>query len=385
MSYADSVQRMRYRRLPIEIESPEERGYDTIRCNLTESSFTDGTLAEFDVKLSGEVPVAYGDHRGLPELRALIAEASNPSGPPTLGPDDVVCTPGAAAALFFVATSLLEPGDHVLVEHTNYATNLETPRVIGAAVEPLELRIDDAFHLDVDRVAASIRPDTKLISVTSPHNPTGTVLSGDQLEALVELAERHDLWLLVDETYRDMDPNPLPVAATMSTRAISVSSMSKSYGLPGLRLGWAVTQHPEMQQRLLAAKEQVVICGSALDEEAARQVLQRRSEHLERILGTIAERKAVLLDWFKSQDWLDVVEPSAGVVCFPRLREGVVDDVDGWYRAINDDGTFVGEGHWFDTDRRHFRLGFGWPTTEELRCGLASLEAGAAAVRAAQR
>jgi DNA-binding transcriptional MocR family regulator len=139
-----------------------------------------------------------------------------------------------------------------------------------------------------------------------------------------------------------------------------------------------------MQQRLLAAKEQVVICGSALDEDAACQVLRRRNEHLQRIMGIIAERKAVLHDWLGEQDWLDVVEPSAGVVCFPRLREGTVDDVDGWYRAINDDGTFVGEGHWFDTDRRHFRLGFGWPTTDELRAGLASLTAGAAAVRASQ-
>ncbi|HPU38256.1 MAG TPA: pyridoxal phosphate-dependent aminotransferase [Microthrixaceae bacterium] len=375
---------MQYRRLPIEIESPEERGYETIRCNLTESSFTDGTLAEFGVELSGDLPVAYGDHRGLPELRELIAEHSNPGGISTLGSDDVVCTPGAAAALFFIATSLLEPGDHLLVEHTNYATNIETPRVIGAEVEPLELHLDDGFRLDIDRVARSIRQNTKLVSVTSPHNPTGTVLTRDQLDALVEMAERHDLWLLVDETYRDMDPNPLPVAATLSPRAISVSSMSKSYGLPGLRLGWAVTQHPEMQQRLLAAKEQVVICGSALDEDAACQVLRRRNEHLQRIMGIIAERKAVLHDWLGEQDWLDVVEPSAGVVCFPRLREGTVDDVDGWYRAINDDGTFVGEGHWFDTDRRHFRLGFGWPTTDELRAGLASLTAGAAAVRASQ-
>ncbi|UDY34671.1 pyridoxal phosphate-dependent aminotransferase [Dermatobacter hominis] len=372
---------MRYRRLPIEIESPEERGYDTIRCNLTESSFTDGTLAEFGVELSGELTVAYGDHRGLPELRELIAEHSNPGGRTTLGADDVLCTPGAAAALFFVATSLLEDGDHLLVEHTNYATNLETPRVIGAEVETLELRMEEGFALDVDRVATSVRPSTRLISVTSPHNPTGTVLSRSDLDALVELAERHELWLLVDETYRDMDPDPLPVAATLSSRAISVSSLSKSYGLPGLRLGWVLTQDPETQERLLAAKEQVVICGSALDEEAACQVLRRRDEHLARILPVIAERRGVLLDWLVDQDWLDVVEPRAGVVCFPRLRPGAVDDVDGFYRAINDDGTFVGEGHWFDADRRHFRLGFGWPGTDELLAGLSSLTAGAASVR----
>ncbi|MBS1838724.1 MAG: pyridoxal phosphate-dependent aminotransferase, partial [Actinobacteria bacterium] len=278
-------------------------------------------------------------------------------------------------------TTLLEPGDHIVVEHTNYATNLETPRLIGAEVDRLELRLEDRFALDLERVAAAVRPDTRLISLTAPHNPTGTVPSREDLDALIELAERHGAWLLVDETYRDMDPDPLPVAATLSPRAISVCSMSKTYGLPGLRSGWIVTGDHDLQERLLAAKEQVVICGSALDEQASAQVLRRRDEHLGRILTTIERRRSVLLAWSAEQDWLDVVEPVAGVVCFPRLRPGIVDDVDGWYRAINDDGTFVGEGHWFDTERRHFRLGYGWPGDDELEAGLASLTAAADAVR----
>ena len=367
---------MRYRRLPIEIESPEERGYATIRNNLTESSFTDCRLEDYDVDLSG-LTMAYGDHRGLPELRELIAADGD-----GLTAGDVLCTPGAAAALFFIATAVLEPGDHVLVEHTNYATNVETPRVLGADVQVMDLRIEDRFVLDPERVAAAMRPDTRLISVTTPHNPTGTVLRRETLDALIRIAEQHDCWLLVDETYREMSRGEaLPVAASLSDRAISVSSLSKTYGLPGLRLGWLVTRHPELQERFLAAKEQVVICGSTLDEGAAHQVLARRDEHLAGIRSVIAERTEVLSEWLGSQDWLDAVEPEGGVVCFPRLRPGVVDDVDGFYRAINDDGTYVGEGHWFDADRRHFRLGFGWPSTDELRNGLASLSAGAASVR----
>ena len=374
-SAADSLPPVRYRRLPIEIESPEERGYSAIRHNLTESSFSDARLEDYDVHLSG-LTLAYGDHRGLPGLRELIAVDGG------VLAADVLCTPGAAAALFFVATALLEPGDHALVEHTNYATNLETPRLLGADVEVLGLRMEDRFALDPDRVAASVRPDTKLISVTTPHNPTGTVLSREVLDALVDLAERNECWLLVDETYRDMTRGTVaPLAASLSDRVISVSSLSKTYGLPGLRLGWLVARHPELQERFLAAKEQVVICGSTLDEEAARQVLARRRDHLVRIREVITERTDVLTGWLAHQDWLDCVEPDGGVVCFPRLRPGVVDDVDGFYRAVNDDGTYVGEGHWFDADRRHFRVGFGWPSTDELRGGLDSLAAGAAAVR----
>ncbi|MDQ2678536.1 MAG: pyridoxal phosphate-dependent aminotransferase [Actinomycetota bacterium] len=368
---------MDYRRLPIEIESPEERGYDSIRCNLTESSVTDATLEDYGVELSG-LTLAYGDHRGLPELRDAIAADSGA----TAG--DVLCAPGAAAALFFVASSVLRAGDHAVIEHTNYSTNLETPRLIGAHVDPIRLRIEDGYRLDIERVAAMIRPDTRLISVTTPHNPTGVDLSLDDLHALVELAERHGCWLLVDETYREMArPAPLPVAASLSPRAISVSSMSKTYGLPGLRLGWIVNRDPELSETLLAAKEQIVICGSTLDETASAQVLARRDEHLPRLRAEIDRRVGIVTDWLAEQShWLEWVEPTGGVVCFPRVRAEVVADMDRFYEVLHDEhGTFVGEGHWFDTDRHHFRLGFGWPPLEELQEGLRALAATADLLR----
>jgi aspartate/methionine/tyrosine aminotransferase len=363
---------MRYRRMPIEMESPEERGYGTIRHNLTESSISDASLEHYGVDLSGLV-LAYGDHRGLPELRELIVADA-----PGCRPDDVICTPGAAAALFFVATSVLTAGDHALVEHTNYATNLETPRLIGADVHRIELRLEDGFALDMERLAAEVRPSTALISVTVPHNPTGTMLTLAQLEALVELAERNGCWLLVDETYREMSRGELlPVAATLSERAISVGSVSKTYGLPGLRLGWVVSRHPELSETLLAAKEQIVICGSTLDEDATRQVLTRRDEHLRAIRADIDERARRVAAWMAEQsEWLEWVEPSGGVVCFPRVRDDVIPDIDRFYDLLREDhGTFVGEGHWFEADRHHFRLGFGWPTTDELASGLESLRA----------
>jgi aspartate/methionine/tyrosine aminotransferase len=369
---------MRYRRLPIEIESPEERGYGSIRCNLTESSVTDATLEDYGVQLSGQV-LAYGDHRGDPALRELIATDGE-----GCSAEHVLCTPGAAAALFFVATSVLTANDHALVEHTNYATNLETPRLIGADVEHVRLRIEDGFALDLDRLAESVRPSTALISVTTPHNPSGTTLRRDELDALVELAERHGCWLLVDETYREMTRGePLPVAASLSDRAISVSSVSKTYGLPGLRLGWVVTRHPELAETLLAAKEQIVICGSTLDEEAARQVLERRDVHLPRLRADIDRRAAIVAGWMAEQrDWLEWVAPTGGVVCFPRVRDEVIADMDAFYRHLDEQhGTFVGEGHWFDAQRHHFRLGFGWPELDELHAGLAALRATADALR----
>ena len=224
-----------------------------------------------------------------------------------------------------------------MIEHTNYSTNLETPRLIGAQVDRIGLRIEDDYRLDVERVASMLRPDTRLISVTTPHNPTGVDLSLDDLHTLIELAERDDCWLLVDGTYREIArPAPLSVAASLSPRAISVSSMSKTYGLPGLRLGWIVNRDPELSETLLAAKEQIVSCGSTLDETASAQVLARRREHLPRLRAEIDRRVEIVSEWMAHQShWLEWVEPTGDVVCFPRVRAGVIDDMDRFYDVLH--------------------------------------------------
>ena len=122
-----------------------------------------------------------------------------------LDADDVLVTPGAAAALFCTATSLLEPGDHAVVVRTNYATNLETPRAIGADVDVVDLEYGAGWDLDLDHLAARVKPGvTRLISITCPHNPTGTLLAETTLHGVIDLAERSGAVLLVDETYRDL-------------------------------------------------------------------------------------------------------------------------------------------------------------------------------------
>jgi aspartate/methionine/tyrosine aminotransferase len=307
---------MRYRRMPIEIESPEQLGYETITNNLSESSVADRRLSDLGTELGpngagastalDELLLCYGDHLGDPILREAVA-----AGGDGLRADDVLVTAGAAAALFAAATALLDPGDHAVVVRTNYATNLETPRAIGADLDIVDLVYDDAWRLDVARLAARVRPgSTRLISVTCPHNPTGTMLDETDLHALVELAERSGAALLVDETYRDLTHGePLPMAASLSARAISVSSMSKAYGLPGLRIGWAVCRDSELSETLLAAKEQMIICGPTLDEAIAGRVLTDRARILPPIIEDVRDRFRVVRTWLDAQPVFEWIEP----------------------------------------------------------------------------
>lgn len=362
---------MRYRRMPIEEESPEQLGYGRIRFNLAESSVSDASLGDLADGL-GDLVLQYGDHLGLPELRAAIAADA-----PGLPDDGVLVAPGAVAALFLLHTTLLEAGDHAVVARPNYATNVETPRAIGAEVSFLDLRFEERWAVDPARIESLMTERTRLVSLTTPHNPTGTTLDRATLDAVIALVDRRGARLLVDETYREMTfGEPLPVAAGLSPAAVSVSSLSKTYGLPGIRVGWLATADPALRDRLLAAKEQVLISGSVVDEMIALRALRRRPSWLPAIRARIGEAFSTASEWLRDHPTLEWVPPGGGVVGFPRIRPGAGVDVDAFYRALFDEhAAVVGPGHWFEQPREHFRLGYGWPSAGELRGGLAAIDA----------
>jgi aspartate/methionine/tyrosine aminotransferase len=374
------VDQVKYRRMPIEEESPEQFGYERIRYNLTESSVRDRSLEDLGIEVR-DLLLFYGDHAGDATLRELVAEQSGGAGA-GVDAEDVLVTAGAAQALFIIATSLLDKGDELVVVRPNYATNIETPRAIEADVRFLDLTFEDGYRVDPDKLMALVTPRTKYVSITVPHNPTGVMMDEADLRSIVGRVESAGCRLLVDETYREMaSGEPLPVAATLSERAVSVSSLSKTYGIPGIRSGWLVCRDGELMRMFLAAKEQIGICGSVVDEQIAARALAQRATWLAELLPFIAARRQVVDDWIAGEELMEWVEPSGGVVCFPRIKPDVPVDVDEFYRVLNDaHGTFVGPGHWFEQDRRHMRIGYAWPLADELESGLAAISA---AVRAA--
>ena len=369
---------MHFPRMPIEEESPEQLGYELVKFNLTESSVRDRSVAEIGVDLNA-LTLCYTDHLGRADLRETIAARSGGG----LTAADVLVTAGASAALFIIAITLLDAGDHMIVVRPNYATNIETPKALRCEIDYLDLDFDAGFALDLDALASRIRPTTKLISLTTPHNPTGVSLTEDQLRHVIALADRCGAHVLVDETYRDMSfEAPPPVAATLSPRAISVSSLSKSYGIPGIRVGWIASTDPALMYRFLCAKEQIGICGSVIDEAigaaalaGADAWLAENGAHLRAAFDSVGA-------WMQREPLLEWAPPTGGCVCFPRIRTDAGVDLGRFYHALNHDhGAYVGPGHWFEQSDRFFRIGYGWPTADELAGGL---EAISNAMRAAR-
>lgn len=362
---------MHYTRMPIEVESPEEYGYGNIRNNLSESSIADQTLGSLGIEIP-DLNLQYGEHRGSERLRSLIAAEDK-----RLSDADVLICGGAASALFIVATSLLGAGDHLVVVRPNYATNIETPRAIGCGIAFVDLEFDKGFALDLDAVAAAITPATKLISVTCPHNPTGVMMSNDELERLVALAAKRKVVLLVDETYRDLALTAkLPVAASLGRHVISVASLSKAFGVPGIRVGWIINQDRALMESFLAAKEQMSICGSTINEWVGEQIVSRRDAFLGPSLAEWRRRLEEIARWIAGEELLEWVRPTGGVVLFPRMIADPPGGTAAFYRRLLEEhGTYVGPGHWFEMSDRYFRIGFAWPTADEVRAGLAAISA----------
>ena len=352
-----------YRRTPIEKESPEEFGYEKIKYNLSESSVPDFVLGDLNLDLN-DLVLSYIDHLGNPQLRQYISGEN-------INPDHVLITTGAAGALFIVTTSLLKPSDHVVILHPNYVANLESPRAIGCQVDYLRLSIENHFKLDLNKLEQLIKPNTRLISLTYPQNPTGTILTESELKGIISLIESKGIYLLLDETYGEMTTKPLPIAASLSENAISVSSFSKAYGLPGIRLGWLINQNSYLLEKFLAAKELIFICNSVVDEEIAVHFLARKREFLVKIKTHVSTNFEILSNWIQNNNYFEWVKPSGGVICFPRIKPSINIDIERFYEVLKFTyKTFVAPGHWFEVDNRFMRIGYGYPSEQELQKGL---------------
>lgn len=321
-------------------------------------------FGDLDIDLD-RVDLRYGYHLGAPELREQIAAMTA-----GISPSQVGVTTGAGESIFAVVAALVGPGEHVIVETPNFPSLYEVPLSLERDVSFMQLRFEDQFKPDLDRLKAMIRPETKMMLLTHPNNPAGSVITDAELEQLVALAEEKDIYLLMDETYRELSfAPPPPLAASLSPKVISITSMSKSYGLPGIRVGWVVS-HEEVIRGVCAVREQVTICNPAISEVIALEVLRRKDALLEGIRSKVQGNYKIMKNWLAERQDLEWVEPQSGVVAFPRLVEDTPAD-DMCRLLVEKYRTFVVPGYCFGMPR-YFRLGFGG-TEDELKKGLECL------------
>lgn len=307
-------------------------------------------------RLWTDLGLGYTESAGLPLLRDEIATMYD-----GLDRHDVLTFSGAEEGIYLTMHATLAPGDHVVAVWPAYQSLHEVARSIGADVTLVPLDAGD-WSLDIEHLAATMRPTTRMVVINFPHSPTGAHIDRKQLAGIVQLCRERGALLFSDEVYRLLEHEPrdvLPPAAALYDRAISLGVMSKSFALAGLRVGWIATRDRSVIERVARLKDYTTICGSAPSEILAVIALRAR----ERVLGRsheIVRGNLPALHAFMSRHaaHLAWVPPRAGSVCFPRFRA----DVDAERAAelfIRRAGVVVLPGGLFDFDHAYFRVGFG--------------------------
>ena len=273
---------MWFKRMPLE-EWFDKYQY-IVEYDIGESAVKFLTFDELNID-PGSIPLRYGHHLGRPDLREIISTQYC-----GFSMENIIVTSAGSESIFALNAALLKPGDHVIIEHPTYPSLYAVPRSLGCDVSLLTLRYENNFLPDLDELESLIKPKTKLICFTHPNNPTGSVISGKTLKRVIDIAESKNIFFLSDETYRDLSySKPLQAAASLSHKAISISSMSKCYGLPGIRIGWLASKSEKIIQEALTVREQITITNNALGEEIAFSVLKRKEEFLNKAREHVEE------------------------------------------------------------------------------------------------
>jgi aspartate/methionine/tyrosine aminotransferase len=300
--------------------------------------------------------LGYTEAPGAPFLRQAIASIYK-----TVSSEDVLVLSSAEEGIFVAYNALVGPGDHVIVETPCYESGLELARSTGAEVSSWERHFEDGWAHDLVALEKLMRPNTKMMYINTPSNPTGINMTLEVFNAVMSMAKERGIIVFCDEVYRELEHDPskrLPAACDVYDNAISLGSMSKSYGLPGLRLGWLATRNKSVIEKCLHFKYYTTICSSAPSEFLTALALRQRELILARNLEIVQKNLPLMQDFLERHpDLFSWVKPDASPIGFPRVN--ISGDVMAFCEEIvRETGVLLLPGSVYDQPR-HVRMGYG--------------------------
>jgi aspartate/methionine/tyrosine aminotransferase len=317
-----------------------------------------------------DLRLGYSHSQGDPALRGLIARFYSAH-----SADDIVVTNAPEEAIFLTMQALLRVGDRVVVQTPCYQSLSELPVHQGCDVRPWPLiETNTSWRMDLDHLADLLTDETRLLVINTPHNPTGHLPNITEFETILGLCAERGIWLLCDEMYRGLEhqrSSRLPAASQRYERAISLWGMSKSFGLPGLRIGWLALQDRDLLESLVRVKDYTTICSSGPGQLLARIALERAgalfARNLEIVQANLGKIKEFMAHFREVFAWR---EPMGGPVAFSRLRKGGAKAF--CDAAVAEQGILLVPSSVFDFGDSHIRWGLG---RRGFSDGLVALEA----------
>jgi len=309
----------------------------------------------------------YIETYGSPKLRSAVANSYS-----KLSSENILAFAGAEEGLYVAMHCILKKDDHAIIITPNYQSSETIPASI-CDVSGIGLEANNNWNLDVQKIKDAIRPNTRLISINFPHNPTGKVISQQTLNDLIDIVRQRGIYLFSDEVYRLMERNNnirLPQVADLYEKGLSLNVMSKSYGLPGLRIGWIASQDLNLLHQMEKMKHYLSICNSSPSEFLAVIALQASADILSRNHKIIDDNLKLLNPFFaQNRDLFEWNEPDGGCIGYPKYlgSEGVMAFCE---RLIKEHGIMLLPGSIYDSANgpspsNHFRIGYGRKAMKE--------------------
>ena len=350
--------------IPFDLERGMSLWEQVVEYNLSESGVHPLLVRELleDPTLEEDLlttPLNYPHADGLPVLRERIAALY-----PGAIAENVLVTTGAAQANYCSTHAVLGPGDELAYMLPNYMQIWGVAQNLGAKVHTFSLKEELDWAVDLEALERAVSPQTKLIAVCNPNNPSGHIMSDEEMEAVIEAADRVGAWLLADEVYAGAERVREEITPTFYGRydkVLAVGSMSKAYGLPGLRIGWVVAP-PEMTQAIWARQDYVTICAAMLANKLAAHALKPEvhARLIQRTRTYIRKGYAVFERWWEEHgEIFSLVPPQAAAIAFVRYNVDVNSSalID---RLVREKSTYVVPGDHFGIDH-HLRISYGLP------------------------
>lgn len=311
--------------------------------------------------------LTYGDIAGSPELREGICKLYH-----TLRPEEVILTHGAAGANHHVFCSLISAGDRVVSIMPTYQQLYSIPESIGADVAIMHLKEENHYLPDLDELCALVTPETKMICINNPNNPTGALMSKELLEQIIEIARSVGAYIHCDEVYRHLTQTDewCESIVDLYEKGISVSSMSKVFSLAGLRMGWIATHDQDAIKAFLSHRDYNLVSCGMFDDAVASIALRHSDKMLARNRKIVRENLAILDQWVQEQPHFHYVKPQAGTTALV-YYDFDIPSYDFCKAAYAETGAFVTPGDCFEQPHS-VRIGYA-SDTQTLRDGLAAL------------
>lgn len=301
--------------------------------------------------------LGYTEPPGHPILRQEIARLYD-----SVKAENVITFAGAEEGIYCTMRVMIEPDDHVIVIDPCYQSLATLPQAFGAEVTAIQLKPENHWQLNLAEVEKAFRPNTKLLILNYPHNPTGTVLERKVLNRLIQLARKNKTYIFCDEVYRYMELDEaerMPSLADVYEKGISLNVMTKSFGLAGLRIGWLATQDAQFLKEVGSYKLYTSICNSAPSEILAIMALRAREQILKRNREILSKNLKILDEFMeRNQKYLSWVRPQSGTMAVLKLLlpipvEQFAEDL------VRTEGVLIMPGSVFDLPGNFFRIGFG--------------------------